>query len=137
MQDRSLAEIFTDLLGQLTTLVRKESQLARVEMSENVTRLTVGLAMVVGAAILLIPALVILLQAGVSALVTNGIIAEPWAPLIVGGLAFLIGSLLALIGVARLKAENLVPTRTIHQIQSDVAVAKQQTKESYAHQRAA
>ena len=84
----------------------------------------------------LLPALVILLQAGVSALITNNIVMEPWAPLIVGGAVFLIGIILLLIGISRLKADALMPNKTIHQIQRDVSVAKQQVRENY-EQRAA
>jgi membrane protein implicated in regulation of membrane protease activity len=137
MHARSIPEILTDLLGQTTTLLHKESQLARAELSEKVTQVAVALALLVTGAVLLIPALVILLQAGVSALITNGIIAEPWAPLIIGGVAFVIGLILALIGVSRLKADRLVPNRTIQQVHNDVSVVRQQTRDNHVQQRAA
>ncbi len=124
---RSLPDVIADLFGQLTTLFRTEVQLARAEMSENIGQAVVGIAMIIAGAVLLIPALVILLQAGVAALVDYGL-AEYWAALIVGGLALLLGIVLALIGVNRLKAENLKPKRTIHQLQRDAAVAKQQVR---------
>jgi hypothetical protein len=73
----------------------------------------------------------------VSALITNNIVKEPWAPLIVGGAVFVIGVILLLIGLSRLKADALVPNRTIAQIQSDVRVAKQQISDPYDQQRAA
>ncbi len=137
MHARSIPEILTDLFGQTTTLLRKESQLASAELSEKVTQVAVALGLLVTGAVLLIPALVILLQAGVSALITNGVIAEPWAPLIVGGAALLIGLILALIGVSKLKADRLVPNRTIQQVRNDVSVVRQQTRDSYVEQRAA
>jgi hypothetical protein len=56
---------------------------------------------------------VILLQAGVSALIASHTIAEPYGSLIVGGATLLIGIILALIGVTRLRADALVPSRTI------------------------
>ena len=59
--------IFTDIVSQVTTLVRKESHLARAELSENISRAALGLGLIVGGAVLLIPALVVLLQAGVAA----------------------------------------------------------------------
>jgi Putative Actinobacterial Holin-X, holin superfamily III len=145
MPNRSIAEIFTDLMTQLTMLLRKEGQLARTEMSEKITQVGVGVGLIVGGSVLLTPALVILLQAGVSALITSRIVDEPWAPLIVGGGVLVIGLILLLVGMSRLKAEALVPSRTIQQIQSDVRIAKQQAKEtthsqardSYDQQRAA
>jgi putative superfamily III holin-X len=59
--DRWIPEIFADLVNQFTALVRKEAQLARAEMSEKIGA---GLGLVGGGAVLLVPALVVLLQAG-------------------------------------------------------------------------
>lgn len=132
MPNRSIAEIFTDLMTQLTMLLRKEGQLARTEMSEKITQVAVGLGLIVGGSVLMTPALVILLQAGVSALITAKIVDEPWAPLIVGGGVLVIGLILLLVGMSRLKAEALVPSRTIQQIQNDMRVAKQQARDSQA-----
>ncbi len=137
MPNRSVPEIFTDVVNQFTALLRKEGQLARTEVSEKITQVAAGLGLIVGGSVLLTPALVILLQAAVSALITDNIIKEPWAPLIVGGGVFVIGIILLLIGLSRLKAEALVPNRTIAQIQSDVRVAKQQVSDSYVQDRAA
>jgi hypothetical protein len=125
--NRSVPEIIADLLGQVTSLFRKEMQLARTEMSEKVGQAVMGVAMIMAGAVLLIPALVILLQAGVSALVAQGMAAH-WAALIVGGLTLLIGVVLAWIGMNRLKAENLTPKRTIEQFSRDAAVAKDQVR---------
>jgi Putative Actinobacterial Holin-X, holin superfamily III len=137
MPNRSIPEIFTDVINQFTALLRKEGELARTEMSEKISQVAVGLGLIVGGSVLLTPALVILLQAGVSALITNNIVNEPWAPLIVGGAVFLIGIILLLVGMSRLKAEALVPNKTIQQIQSDVRVAKQQVRDDYGQERAA
>ena len=63
--DRPISAIFVDLLNQFTALVRKEGQLARAEMSEKIGEIGKALGLVVGGAVLLIPALVILLQAAV------------------------------------------------------------------------
>ena len=137
MPNRSIPEIFTDVINQFTALLRKEGELARTEMSEKISQVAVGLGLIVGGSVLLTPALVILLQAGVAALITNNIVNEPWAPLIVGGAVFLIGIILLLVGMSRLKAEALVPNKTIQQIQSDVQVAKQQVRDDYGQERAA
>ncbi len=137
MPSRSIPEIFTDVINQFTGLLRKEGQLARAEMSEKITQVAAGLGLIVGGSVLLTPALVILLQAAVSGLITNNIIKEPWAPLIVGGAVFVIGIILLLVGLSRLKADALLPNRTIQQIQSDVRVAKQQVSDNYDQQRAA
>jgi hypothetical protein len=130
MPNRSIADIFTDVVTQLTMLLRKEGELARTEIAEKISQVAVGLGLIVGGAVLITPALVILLQAGVSALITSKLVDEPWAPLIVGGGVLLIGLILLLIGMSRLKADALVPNRTIAQIQSDMRVARRQARES-------
>jgi putative superfamily III holin-X len=134
---RSIPEIFTDVIDQFTTLLRKEGELARTEVSEKITQVAVALGLIVGGSVLLTPALVILLQAAVSALITANIVQQPWAPLIVGGAVFVIGIVLLLVGMSRLTAEALIPNKTISQLQSDVRVAKGQVREDYGQQRAA
>ena len=78
-------------------------------------------------AILLIPALVILLNAAVQAMVAEGV-AEYWAALIVGGIALLAGFIFVLIGVRRIKPKALLPSRTMEQMRRDAVVAAQQTR---------
>ncbi len=135
--ERSIPDIIADLLSQFPTLVRKESQLARAEISEKISQVGMGVGLLLGGAILLIPALVILLQAGVTALEQAGV-QPPIASLIAGGAAFVVGLILLLIGVSRMKVKNLVPQKTIQQIQEDASVAKQQVQRAgYEQQRAA
>jgi hypothetical protein len=124
-RSRSIPGIVIDLIGQFTTLLRQESKLARAEISENLNRALTGVVMAVAAAVLLIPALVILLLAGVYGLEAAGF-ASYWAALIVGGAAVVIGAVLMLIGINRLKAKSLIPSKTIHQFQEDAALAKRQ-----------
>ena len=83
--------------------------------------------MIVAGAVLLIPALVILLQAAVAGLIGQGM--EPYAAaLIVGGAAFVVGLVVALIGMNQLKVKKLTPHKTIEQLQSDAAVARNQVR---------
>ena len=125
--NRPFGDVIADLLSQVTRLFRKEIELARTEVSTNVSSAISGLVMIIAGAVLLIPALVILLQSGVSALISEGF--EPhWAALIVGGATLLVGLILAMIGVSKLKADKLVPRRTIEQLQRDAAVAKDQVR---------
>ncbi len=133
-QNRSIADVLRDVLSQLTTLLRKEAQLARVELSENINRAGLGLGLIVGGAVLLIPALVILLEAAVRALEQNGM-RPAEATAIVGGCA--VGFVLAAIGISRLRVKSLIPNKTIQQLQRDAATAKQQMRNDYDRQRAA
>lgn len=134
---RSVPEIVGKIFSQFTTLMRKEAQLARAEMSENISLVGQGLGMIIGAAVLLIPALVILLQAGVAVLSEKYGLATYWSSLIVGGVTLVVGVVVAFIGSSRLKTENIMPKRTVHQLQQDASVAKQQVSANHDLRRAA
>ena len=123
---RSIPEIFTDVVNQLTTLFGKEIALARAEVNEKISQAVGGLALIIIGAVLLIPAIVVLLGAAVAALEAAGVAAAPYSALIVGGGALLIGFILLLIGLSRLRVETLAPRKTIEQLQRDAAVAKNQ-----------
>ena len=134
---RSLPEIFSDLIAQFTRLLQKEGQLARAEVSENIGKAATGLGFVIGGAVLLIPALVILLEAAVAAITERGHLAPYWSALIVGGGVLIIGLLLLALGASRLRPSNMIPTRTMQQLQRDASVAKSQFEESPELHRAA
>jgi hypothetical protein len=134
---RSIPDIFSDLVGQFTSLLQKEAQLARAEVSENIGKAASGLGFVVGGAVLLIPALIILLDAAVAALTEGGHLAPYWSALIVGGVVLILGFLLLAFGASRLRPANMIPSRTIHQFQRDADVAKKQFEEPHDLHRAA
>jgi uncharacterized membrane protein YqjE len=134
-QGRSISDILADLARQVTGLIRNESQLARAEISEKIDRLS-GAAVMIGAgAVLVLPALVILLQALVAALIERG-----WSPasaaLFVGIGTVAIGAILCVVGLRRLTSVDLVPKKTIKQLQQDVAVATE-TRNGHDVERAA
>lgn len=123
---RSIPGILSDLLTQFTTLIKQESELARTEMSEKISRAIMGIVLAGAAAVMLIPALVILLMAGVYGipLVTGW---PMWASaLVVGGGVLLIGLILLAVGLSRLR--NLTPNKTIQQLQEDAAMARRQAR---------
>jgi uncharacterized membrane protein YqjE len=134
--NRSIADVLRDVVTQLTTLLRKEVELARVELSENVSRAALGLGLIIGGAVLLIPALVILLEAAVAALEQSGM-RPAEATAIVGGCALLVGFILIAIGISRLRVKSLMPNKTIQQLQRDAAAAKQQMRYEHDQERAA
>jgi hypothetical protein len=134
--DRPISTILTDLLNQLANLARSESRLARTEISEKLSAMGAGAGLAVAGAVLLIPSLVLLLDAAVAALVDGGM--EPYlAALIVGGGVLLLGLVLLLVGVRRLRVGNVVPGKTIHQLKEDAEVAKRQMRSGDDQQRAA
>ena len=133
---RTVADIVRDLLTETSTLLRKEGQLARAEISEKVDQAVRGLGFIVAGAVLLTPALVVLLGAAVAAMIEAGM--DPhWAALIVGGIALIIGLVLVWLGARAFKAERLAPSRTIAHVKSDVSLAKHQLRQHHEIERAA
>jgi membrane protein implicated in regulation of membrane protease activity len=133
---RTVPELFTSVVSQLAELMRTEGLLARAEISEKMTLVATGLGLIVGGAILLMPALVVLLEAAVAALVDNGY-APYWSALVVGGTCLALGLILLLIGVRWLRASKLMPDKTIHQLQRDAATARSQMRTDNVEKRAA
>jgi membrane protein implicated in regulation of membrane protease activity len=133
---RTVPELFTSVMSQLADLMRTEGQLARAEISEKMTLVATGLGLIVGGAILLMPALVVLLEAAVAALVENGM-APYWSALVIGGACFALGLILLLIGARWLRAGKLMPDKTIHQLQRDAATARSQVRTDNVEKRAA
>jgi uncharacterized membrane protein len=123
---RSVPELLADLARSVPALVRQESQLLRSELSDKVTQIEVGLGSMVAGAILLFAALLILLQAIVIAL--TEFVGAGWAALIVGVAAGVIGAVLLKKGSDQMKASNLVPERTTHQLKQDAELAKEQVR---------
>jgi hypothetical protein len=134
---RSLPDIFSDLIAQFTRLLQKEGQLARAEVSENIGKAATGLGFVIGGAVLLIPALVILLDAAVAAITDRGHLAPYWSALIVGGAVLIVGLLLLAFGGSRLRPSNMIPARTMQQLRRDASVAKRQFEDAHELHRAA
>jgi hypothetical protein len=122
--NRSVTELFSDLVNQLSTLFRKEIQLARAEVSEKISKALSGIGLLVGGAVLLLAALVILLEAAVAGLIAAGL-APHWAALIVSAVTALIGFILVRTGMGNLKGSSLAPYKTVEQLQRDAAVARE------------
>lgn len=117
---RPLSELFADA----STLVRKEMELARAEISAKLSaKLHAGVWM--GAAGLLgLIALLLVVQALVFGIASFGI-ALHWACLIVAAL-FALGAAIAYWRAQSDLKEEITPTRTIQQIKQDIAIVKEQ-----------
>ena len=123
--DRSLKDLLSDLTTSLTTLVRKEIQLARAETSEKVTQSMVAVGAIAAGGILALSALIVLLQALVIAIAELGV-PPALASLIVGLVVAVIAYVLIHKGTNDLKATNLAPDRTIDSLRRDAQVIKEQ-----------
>jgi hypothetical protein len=121
---KSVPNLITTALTQLSTLVRKEVDLARAEVTENVSNAGVAIGLIVAAVVIALTALNVLSAAVVAGLTELGI--EPgWSALIVGGGLGLLAFALISKGTNDLKLSSLAPTRTANNIQRDAQAVKE------------
>jgi hypothetical protein len=125
--NRSIPELFSDAVGQLAKLVGNEFELARAELSEKANQVGRAAAMIGAGAIVLMPALVLLLFAVSAALIRAGF-SEPVAYLLTGGGTTLVSIALIATGLSRLSSEALKPSVTLDQVQRDKLAAKEMVR---------
>jgi hypothetical protein len=123
---RSVPQLLTDLLGEVTTLFRKEAQLVRAELSEKVSQLQIGAGSALAGAICLLVALNIL--AGALVIALSEIMGAGWAALLVGVVIAAIGVVLLKKGASDLSPSNLTPDRTMQQVTRDANLVREQVK---------
>jgi len=124
LKNSQLPHVLTDVIGDFADLIQKEVRLAKTEVSEKVaTKLRAGMSIGIAGAIGFV-ALLLVVQGIVFAIASFGV-ALHWASFIV---AAALGAIAA--GVyAKAQAdarEELTPTRTLHQVQQDIRIAKEQ-----------
>ena len=121
---RSIQELFSDAGGQLAKLVGNEFELARAELSEKASQAGRAATIIGAGAVILTPALVLLLFALSAALIRSGF-SEPVAYLLTGGGAALVSAALIAAGLSRLSGDALKPSVTLDQVQRDKVAAKE------------
>jgi len=123
---RSIPEILSAMTGDLATLVRKESELVRTEVSEKISEAAkAGVSMSIGAALLL-GAFLCLMAALVLAL--SHVMDPGWAALVVGVVAGLVGYTLLRGAAKKVQPSALAPDRAARQIQKDAQLVKEQVR---------
>ncbi len=121
---RGPAGLVGDVLTHVSNLVRKEFDLARAEMGENVSQAGVAVGLLAGALIVALVALNVLAAALVAALTELGL-AAGWSALIVGGALAIAAFIMVTKGVNDLKLTNLAPTRTAKNVRRDTDAVKE------------
>ncbi len=122
--NKTAGGLLSDAMGNVSALVRNEVDLARAEISENVTRAAVAVGLLAGAAIIALVALNVLAAALVAALTEAGLEAG-WAALIVGAVLAVIAFAMMGKGINDLKLSSLAPTRTVKNVQRDAEAVKE------------
>jgi Putative Actinobacterial Holin-X, holin superfamily III len=125
--NRSIPELFSDAVGQLGKLIGNEFELARAELSDKASQLGSAAAMIGAGAIVLMPALVLLLFSISAELVRSGF-SEPTSYLLTGGAAALVSIVLIGIGISRISGDALKPSLTLDQVQRDKVAAKEMVR---------
>ena len=113
-----LGELFRQLAQDSATLVRQEMALAKAEMTQNLRSAARDATMVaIGGGVALLGMLVLILFL---VLVIGDALNEYWAGALIVGLLFLIiGGVLAMGALKRLKHDSLTPARTIDTLKED------------------
>ena len=120
---RAAPNLLVDTLRHFSNLMQKEVQLARAEMSNNISRAAIGLVFFGIAALMVLTALNLLAGAVVGYLSTAGINAGT-AALIVTAFFGAGAAVLVLLGKSRLSADALAPSATLRNVQRDVETMK-------------
>ena len=126
-ESRGIGDLLGDLGKQVSTLVRREIDLARLEVTSSVGRMGRGAAIAgIGGAILYAGVLV-LLAAAVLGLIEAGM--DGWlAALIVAVVALAIGAVVTSMGARQIRETNLAPEQTAETVRENVEFVKEQIK---------
>ncbi|WP_210134389.1 phage holin family protein [Pseudotabrizicola sediminis] len=112
-----------DIMGNVSNLVRNETDLARAEIGESLTKAGASLGSMAVALLLAITALNVLAAALVALVVDMGL--EPhWASALVGFGLLAIAFAVFASAKSALKQIGFVPTRTAQNVSRDVAAIK-------------
>jgi hypothetical protein len=119
--NHSIHNLLGDAMRETTDLARKELTLFRTELSENMRTLFIGIAMMVGAAVFAVAAVILFTEALVKWLATI-VESEALAALIVGGVMALVAIGMLLYGRSAMSFDNITPKRSARSLQRDTEV---------------
>jgi hypothetical protein len=126
LDPRSTGEVLTSVVANVQALVKKEIELAKLEVTEIVTARLTAVGMFMGAAVL---GLFILAFVGVTGAKALALVLPEWAAwLIVTGIYTLLAGILAFVGVRKLQSPPNVPERTKQNYEETVEWAKQRVQ---------
>jgi hypothetical protein len=120
---RSVVDLIKELRDEMTQLMRQEVALARVEISDKMSRASRNVAYLAVGGLILYAGLLIALMAAAAGLYVGLVAAglthytAGWlAPLIIGVVVAVIGYIFVQKGLSTLKRESLVPGQTIQTV---------------------
>jgi uncharacterized BrkB/YihY/UPF0761 family membrane protein len=117
---RPLGELFSDLMRDITTLIRSEITLARTEMGAKMSRVRGHVSGIAAGGVVALIGLFTLAAFLVLVLVRAGM--PPWGSALLVGIALTaIGAMVATRALAALQQESLAPTETIDSLKETTA----------------
>jgi len=120
---RALSTLLGDAMSQFAKLLQNEIDLAKAEVSDKLQKIGGALGLIVGGAVLVIPAIVMALFALSAALISAG-----WSPplsyLTSAIIAAALAAVLFAVGINRLDVRHLAPKETIGQLEKDKDTVK-------------
>jgi hypothetical protein len=127
---RSVGDLFRELAGETSTLLRQEVALAKTEIKQEVRTASVNLGSMAAGGAVAYAGLIVLLMGLGTALGELFDEDRVWLGLLIVGLiAAVAGYVLVKKGLDRLKAEGLAPERTITTLKEDKQWLQNETRE--------
>jgi uncharacterized membrane protein YqjE len=132
LRQRQAGELVRDLSTQVSTLVRQELELAKVELTAKGKQAGIGAGMFGGAGLLALYGVGAVVAAAILALSTA--VAGWLAAIIVAVVLFVVAGVLALLGKQRAqRAAPPVPEQTLQTIKEDVRFTKEHVAAARQH----
>jgi Putative Actinobacterial Holin-X, holin superfamily III len=125
-EERSLGDLVTELARETNTLVAKEVQLAKVELSQKASHVGKS-AGVIGVGAVLAHVGLTLVAAAI-AVALSALLPLWLSALLVGGALLAVGGVMAKGGLAALKHVDPVPRQTVETLKEDARWAKEQVR---------
>jgi len=123
---RSFGELFSQLAGDLSLLLRQEVALAKKEFQEALAQAVGGaISLAVGGVLATVGLIAIL----TSVILALALIMPHWAAaLLVGAIFVVLGIIFVMLGINRLKKLKLIPERTTQTLKDDAAMIREKAR---------
>ncbi|MCP1754073.1 MULTISPECIES: phage holin family protein [Bradyrhizobium] len=115
---REISTLLGDAMSQFAKLFQNEIDLAKAEVGDKLQKIGGALGLIIGGAVLVIPAIVMALFALSAALISAGW-SQPLSYLTSAVIAAVAAAALVAMGMSRLDMRQLAPRETIGQLEKD------------------
>ncbi|AWL93078.1 phage holin family protein [Bradyrhizobium ottawaense] len=120
---REISTLLGDAMSQFAKLFQNEIDLAKAEVGDKLQKIGGALGLIIGGAVLVIPAIVMALFALSAALISAGW-SQPLSYLTSAVIAAVAAAALVAMGMSRLDMRQLAPRETIGQLEKDKDTVK-------------